>query len=33
MILKYLKEMAKKHNAYKDIKQAVITIPSKFNKL
>jgi molecular chaperone DnaK len=33
MILKYLKEMAKKHNAYKEIKQALITVPTRFNKL
>ena len=25
--------MAKKHNAYSEIKQAVITVPAKFNKL
>ncbi len=34
MILKYLKEMAKKkHNAYKEIKQEVIIVPARFNKL
>ena len=33
MILKYLKEMAKTHNAYKEIKQEVIIVPARFNKL
>ena len=33
MILKYLKQMAKTHNGNKEIKQAVITVPAKFNKL
>ena len=33
MILKYLKEMAKKHNGYKEIKQEVIIVPARFNKL
>ena len=33
MILKYLKEIAKTHNAYKEIKQQVIIVPARFNKL
>ena len=33
MILKYLKEMAKRHNEYKEIKQEVIIVPARFNKL